>query len=155
MGKVFLVATAQGIVSFHFFIHPIAEHLTAVEKKLKKRPVNNDTIMQTHWEKLKNQAPLTLILSGTHFQQKVWQGLMAIPPGTTLSYQRVAKNLGIPRATRAVANAIGANDLAYLIPCHRVIRSDKTLGGYQWGLKVKKALLKAEKMNPKSTIFHA
>jgi methylated-DNA-[protein]-cysteine S-methyltransferase len=85
-------------------------------------------------------------LEGTSFQLKVWSYLRKIPRGTTRTYSQVAKGIGKPLAVRAVANAIGKNPYAPRIPCHRVIRSDGSLGGYsgKGGIKAKKMLLKKE-----------
>ena len=85
-------------------------------------------------------------LVGTEFQLKVWAYLRKIPRGSLKTYSQVAKAIGKPRAVRAVANAIGKNPLAPKIPCHRVIRSDGSLGGYsgKGGLKTKRFLLKKE-----------
>ncbi len=85
-------------------------------------------------------------LKGTKFQVKVWTFLKKIPKGTVKSYSQVAKAVGKPRAIRAVANAIGKNPYPPLIPCHRVIRSDGSLGGYsgKGGIKTKRFLLKKE-----------
>ena len=85
-------------------------------------------------------------LSGTKFQVKVWSYLRRIPRGSVKSYYQVAKAIGKPLAVRAVANAIAKNPYAPKIPCHRVIRSDGSLGGYsgKGGLKTKKLLLKKE-----------
>ena len=85
-------------------------------------------------------------LIGTSFQLKVWAYLKKIPRGTVVTYSAVAKGVGKPLAVRAVANAIGKNPYAPEIPCHRVIRSDGSLGGYsgKGGLKTKKFLLKKE-----------
>lgn len=88
---------------------------------------------------------LKLDLQGTPFQQSVWQAIRGIPPGQTRTYTQLASQLDNPRATRAVANACGANRLAFVVPCHRVIRSDGTPGGYRWGLARKRALLEREK----------
>lgn len=87
---------------------------------------------------------------GSPFQQKVWQILRTIPYGETRSYREQAEHLGNPNAFRAVANANGANQLAILFPCHRIIASDGTLGGYGGGLAVKKWLLEHEKNHRKS-----
>lgn len=81
---------------------------------------------------------------GTAFQQAVWQALMDIPAGTTVSYQELATRIGKPTAARAVGLAVGANTLAVVVPCHRVVRSNGGLGGYKWGLQRKQALLKSE-----------
>lgn len=84
---------------------------------------------------------LALHLIGTEFQILVWRTLMKIPRGTTVSYRDVAQLMGRPTATRAVANAIGRNTLAVLIPCHRVRRTDGGLGKYRWGADRKQAIL--------------
>jgi len=86
-------------------------------------------------------APLVCHLAASAFQLQVWRGLCAIPFGTTTSYGALAAQIGKPRAVRAVATAIGQNPISLLIPCHRVLRSDGSLGGYMWGLAHKKALL--------------
>ena len=85
-------------------------------------------------------------LKGTVFQLKVWNYLKKIPRGKVKTYSEVAKSIGKPLAVRAVANAIGKNPLAPQIPCHRVIRSDGSLGGYsgKGGVKTKRLLLKKE-----------
>tara|TARA_B100000674_G_scaffold234222_1_gene192505 strand:+ start:228 stop:503 length:276 start_codon:yes stop_codon:yes gene_type:complete len=85
-------------------------------------------------------------LKGTKFELKVWAYLKKIPCGSLKTYSQVAKSIGNPRAVRAVANAIGKNPYAPKIPCHRVIRSDGSLGGYsgKGGIKTKRFLLKKE-----------
>jgi AraC family transcriptional regulator, regulatory protein of adaptative response / methylated-DNA-[protein]-cysteine methyltransferase len=87
---------------------------------------------------------LPLDVRGTAFQQRVWQALRAIPAGATASYTDIAQRLGAPNAVRAVAQACAANVLAVAIPCHRVVRHDGTLSGYQWGVERKRALLDRE-----------
>ena len=90
-------------------------------------------------------------LRGTKFQLKVWNYLKKIPKGKVKSYLDVAKAIGKPKAFRAVANAVGKNPFPPLIPCHRVIRSDGSLGGYsgKGGIKEKRRLLFLEKANLK------
>ncbi|MFA6520297.1 MAG: MGMT family protein [Candidatus Paceibacterota bacterium] len=85
-------------------------------------------------------------LKGTKFQKKVWRALLGIPKGKTITYKELAKKIGRPRAIRAVANAVGVNPMAPNIPCHRVIRSNGTLGGYsgKGGIKQKMNLLLKE-----------
>ena len=89
-----------------------------------------------------------MILSGTKFQIKVWNYLKKIPKGKVKTYKQVAKGIGMPKAARAVANACGKNPYAPKIPCHRVIRSDGSLGGYsgRGGIKQKLKLLRSEKI---------
>ena len=86
------------------------------------------------------------MIKGTQFQLKVWVYLRKIPRGSVKTYSQVAKGIGKPLAARAVANAIGKNPYAPKIPCHRVIRSDGSLGGYsgKGGVKTKRLLLKKE-----------
>lgn len=93
----------------------------------------------------KISTPVYLRPSGTEFQYLVWNALMEIPVGKTVSYQELALNLGAPRSARAVGTAIGKNQIALLIPCHRVVRSDGGAGGFRWGLDRKEALLKWER----------
>jgi AraC family transcriptional regulator of adaptative response/methylated-DNA-[protein]-cysteine methyltransferase len=81
---------------------------------------------------------------GTEFQKKVWEELLKIPVGSVVTYEYIAKCIGRPTAVRAVANAIGANNLPVTVPCHRVVRKDGGLGGYKWGVEKKKKLLKKE-----------
>jgi AraC family transcriptional regulator of adaptative response/methylated-DNA-[protein]-cysteine methyltransferase len=91
-----------------------------------------------------SDAPLSVVMRGTPFQLRVWQALLAIPAGTACSYQALAQAVGAPSATRAVANAVGDNRIAYLIPCHRVIRSIGQFGDYAWGAERKRAILGRE-----------
>lgn len=86
-----------------------------------------------------------LLFAGTDFQKKVWNALLSIPFGKTISYGEMARRIGMPKAVRAVANANGANSLSIFAPCHRVIGSDNTLTGYGGGLATKEYLLKLEK----------
>lgn len=88
---------------------------------------------------------LPLDLQGTAFQWRVWRALLKIPAGQTRTYQQLAKSLGSPRAVRAVASACAANRAAVVVPCHRVLRTDGSLGGYRWGLPRKEKLLEAER----------
>lgn len=93
-------------------------------------------------------ADLPLDLVGTAFQKRVWDALMKIPAGQTRSYAELADALGSPRAARAVARACASNRVAVLVPCHRIIRGDGSLGGYRWGLPMKEVLLQREQAIP-------
>lgn len=86
-------------------------------------------------------TPLALFVSGTNFQLKVWEALLTIPQGALSSYEQIAAQIGQPAALRAVGTAVGHNPIAYLIPCHRVIRKMGEIGNYRWGPARKKAML--------------
>ncbi len=83
---------------------------------------------------------LHLLLKGTNFQIKVWEALLKIPPASMVSYGQLAGHLGMPQAARAVGSAVAANSIAWLIPCHRVIREDGSCSNYRWGVERKLAL---------------
>lgn len=85
-----------------------------------------------------------LDMRGTPFQQEVWRALRTIPPGSTTTYGELAARLGRPESARAVGAACGANPLAILVPCHRVVARDGSLTGYRWGVERKQALLDRE-----------
>ena len=91
-----------------------------------------------------SDKPLLLLLQGTNFQLQVWQALLRIPVGCVVSYGYLAKAIGKPTASRAVGTAIGNNPISYLIPCHRVLRSDGGIGGYRWGIERKLVILGKE-----------
>lgn len=88
-----------------------------------------------------DHTPVPLLLKGTNFQIKVWEALLRVPPGSVTSYQRLARAIGNPTASRAVGTAVGANPIAYLIPCHRVILNTGAFGNYRYGTPRKKAIL--------------
>lgn len=92
------------------------------------------------------QAHVDVDLLGTAFQKKVWDALMRIPRGETRSYSALAADVGAPQGARAIANACAHNRIAILVPCHRVVRNDGTLGGYRWGLPLKAQLLHREQV---------
>ncbi len=90
---------------------------------------------------ISDPRPLVVLVKGTNFQIQVWRALLAIPSGSLTTYQQLATRLGQPTAARAVGGAVGRNAIAYLIPCHRVIRESGSWGGYRWGLPRKLAMV--------------
>jgi AraC family transcriptional regulator of adaptative response/methylated-DNA-[protein]-cysteine methyltransferase len=94
--------------------------------------------------KVDQAAKIKLDISGSSFQKKVWDALFQIPYGNTSTYSAIAHQIGMPKATRAVGNAIGKNKIAVLIPCHRVVRSNGKLSGYRWGTNLKEQILREE-----------
>ena len=116
--------------------------------------VRNDAALRPSVEKILNhltnkqpQLDLPLDIRSTAFQRQVWEKLREIPYGQTVSYGEVAKSLGKPGAVRAVGRACATNPVALVIPCHRVVREDQSLGGYRWGLERKQKLLDHERNN--------
>ncbi len=93
-------------------------------------------------------AALPLDIRATAFQRRVWTHLQSIPFGQTQSYSQVAKAIGQPTASRAVARACATNPVAVAIPCHRVVREDGNISGYRWGVDKKKKLLNMEQISP-------
>lgn len=92
----------------------------------------------------RREFDIPLRFAGTDFQKRVWNALLSIPYGKTVSYGEMAREIDVPKAVRAVANANGANPISIFVPCHRVIGSDHTLTGYAGGLAAKEYLLKLE-----------
>jgi AraC family transcriptional regulator of adaptative response/methylated-DNA-[protein]-cysteine methyltransferase len=87
------------------------------------------------------ERPVRLVMIGTDFEVRVWEALLRIPMGRAVSYHDIARHLGQPTASRAVGSAVGRNPISFVVPCHRVLRGDGSLGGYHWGLTRKRALI--------------
>lgn len=102
----------------------------------------------------KDMGDVPLSAHGTDFQRLVWNGLLEIPTGETITYATLAERVGKPGSVRAVARACGANPIAVLVPCHRVVRGDGSISGYRWGVERKVALLQKERSN-KGTLWRA
>ncbi len=146
-GKVFIAITPRGICSLTFLEHDqIDECLAGLYKKWPRAEMheNHDStrvVIEAMFGKtIRLDRPLSLHVSGTNFQTSVWKALLEIPPGTVASYSQVATSIGHPHSARAVGLAVGANPVAFLIPCHRVIQQSGKRGGYRWGETRKHAL---------------
>ncbi|GAA3895148.1 methylated-DNA--[protein]-cysteine S-methyltransferase [Anoxybacillus suryakundensis] len=100
--------------------------------------------IEQYFQKKRTSFSIPLKLVGTPFQMRVWEALQTIPYGQTVSYAHIAKQIGQPKAVRAVGNAVGNNPITIVIPCHRVVRTGGELGGYAWGIERKKWLLEHE-----------
>ncbi|MGD8339674.1 MAG: methylated-DNA--[protein]-cysteine S-methyltransferase [Gammaproteobacteria bacterium] len=146
-GRVFVASTARGICSLAFVDE--APEGTALGDVASGWPnarlVRDDAAAGSIVERVFSRSgdqdgPLSIHVAGTNFQVSVWRALLAIPAGRLASYKDVARAIGKPRAMRAVGAAVGANPCAFLIPCHRVIRSNGEVGGYRWGLTRKQAI---------------
>jgi AraC family transcriptional regulator, regulatory protein of adaptative response / methylated-DNA-[protein]-cysteine methyltransferase len=152
LGRMLIAATDKGICAIQFADSDqqlqqglIREFPFAVRRR-------DDAAMSEWQENLarliqgqETNPSLPLDIRATAFQHRVWEALQRIPRGETRSYSAVAKKIGMPKATRAVARACATNPVAVAIPCHRVVRQDGELGGYRWGIERKEQLLAMEK----------
>lgn len=119
----------------------------SAEKTDKNRPLEKRIVkrLDAYFAGKLEKFDLPIKLDGTGFEKKVWRALLAIPYGQVSTYGKIATKIGRPKACRAVGGAIGKNCLAIIVPCHRVIKGDGSLGGYAWGPKVKQRLILLEK----------
>jgi AraC family transcriptional regulator of adaptative response/methylated-DNA-[protein]-cysteine methyltransferase len=145
-----LMASDRGKIVFCSFIENRNQSLKELGcyLKLKEWKLFDEDLHQSYVEGLiNNNNAFTELLhpEGTTFQKRIWKELMKIPAGETRTYLQIAIDIGSPSSARAVGTAIGANPIAWLIPCHRVIQTSGGLGGYRWGLERKKSLLDWEK----------
>ncbi len=150
LGKMLLAATDKGICRLSFDEDDTELHRRFPNANIEAGDAAMADLVRSAVAAVNNPAhmpTLPLDVAGTAFQQAVWQQLMAIPPGETRSYAQIAAAVGKPGAVRATGSANGANNVAVLIPCHRVIRSDGSPGGYAYGLERKARLLAAERKN--------
>ncbi len=147
-GECLIAATTRGVCHLGFL--PPADRRAALaelaaewpQARLEEAPRATLPVARRLFARIDSDAPnLDLHVRGTNFQIKVWEALLRIPPGGVVSYEDLARHIHAPRAVRAVANAVAHNPVAWLIPCHRVIRKSGALGGYRWGETRKKALL--------------
>lgn len=158
-GPLFIAMTQRGIcrVSFVDF-SSLAHELAALQKmwplsQVQHNPALTAPVVSCMFNFQKDiqsntglQKPFSLHVSGTNFQVAVWRALLKIPSGHLVSYSGLANTLGCPNSSRAVANAIGANPVAWMIPCHRVIRESGALGGYRWGVPKKQVIQTWERL---------
>ncbi len=151
-GEAFMALTDRGICGLSFINEPDAEKtIKKFQQDWSKAKLNfNQARVKDHIESIfpsaikSKKTSIKLLCRGTNFQIKVWEALLRIPSGCVVTYKTVAEGIQCPKAVRAVGNAIGRNPIAYLIPCHRVIRGAGHFGGYRWGMSRKKAILALE-----------
>lgn len=150
-GKCLIGVCEEAICHMSFFRTDPETHLEEF-RKVWQNPKNRRDDKKTA-EVLRNllffpgRRPPEILLLGTRFQLKVWEKLMEVREGETLSYSELAESAGVPTAVRAVSNAVAGNPVAYLVPCHRIIGKAGDLHGYRWGLDVKRAILEYEGVN--------
>jgi AraC family transcriptional regulator, regulatory protein of adaptative response / methylated-DNA-[protein]-cysteine methyltransferase len=156
LGIIMIGATDRGLCFLEFGMseselldslhqeYPAAQ-ISSLSKPYSEQYLSWVEALSAYLEGEKALGNLPVSLHGTAFQVKVWSYLQTIPSGSVQSYSEVARAIGHPKATRAVASACAANRIALVVPCHRVIRGDGGLGGYRWGLDRKRALLDTER----------
>lgn len=149
LGRMMVAATDKGVccLSFNEGEEELQNRFPKADLEQGGRELQNlldDIVAQVETPNRPHNIPLDV--QGTAFQEAVWQELRKIPEGETRSYADIAAAIGKPKAVRAVGSANGANNVAVLIPCHRVVRSDGTMGGYAYGLEIKEKLLEKEGM---------
>ncbi|NJB82391.1 methylated-DNA--[protein]-cysteine S-methyltransferase [Wenyingzhuangia aestuarii] len=150
-GTVLIANTHKGICHISFVDDSFVDDIETEIIHLKNRLSNATYIHQEHPLQIKalttfntlekQDQPLPLHIKGTPFQLKVWEALLTIPTGKLSTYGAIANNIEQPKASRAVGTAIGNNPIAFLIPCHRVIRATGIIGNYMWGTVRKKAII--------------
>jgi len=146
-GRALVAMTARGICGLQF----IDDERAGIEQlrrqwpiaELRRSPAATAPVAERLFGPLASRpnAPLALLVKGSNFQVKVWRALLELPFGSLATYGSIAARIGAPSAARAVGAAVGANPIAWLIPCHRVIRESGALGGYRWGMERKSAML--------------
>jgi AraC family transcriptional regulator of adaptative response/methylated-DNA-[protein]-cysteine methyltransferase len=146
-GQAFVALTPRGVCNFSFLDDQAPEApLAALAQRwpaaqLREVPSRTRGVIHTMFDGSKTpDRPISLHVSGTNFQISVWRALLEIPPARVVSYAQVASAIGNPKAARAVGLAVGANPVALMIPCHRVIQQNGKLGGYHWGETRKQAI---------------
>ena len=148
LGLCAIAVTPRGICRLEFIEDPHRhEFIDRLQKAwpeahaIESAKLTEPPIAQIFHRSPRPRTSFTALVRGTNFQVQVWRALLRIPMGHAVSYGRLAEWVGAPRANRAVGTAVGNNPISYLIPCHRVLRSDGGLGGYRWGVTRKSALL--------------
>ncbi|MFO0965713.1 MAG: methylated-DNA--[protein]-cysteine S-methyltransferase [Gemmataceae bacterium] len=160
IGRLFVAATPRGLCCLRFLDNAppgeVEQTLAELRKKFGVDPKEDpgalrELIGQVHEVVAGRLAPtqVPLDMPGGPFHQKVWQALVRVPWGQTVSYAELAKKAGKPRAVRAAASACARNPVAFIVPCHRVLHSGGGPGGYFYGLAVKRHLLERETARPK------
>lgn len=146
-GPCLIATSVRGVCALHFVAHPASARALLRDDwphaGLVPDAMGTADLARRIFDPLqaRQPQPLALLVRGTNFQLQVWRALLRLPFGSVASYRSIATHIGHPSAARAVGNALGANPIAWLIPCHRVIRAGGTFGPYRWGEARKAALL--------------
>ncbi|WP_158997791.1 methylated-DNA--[protein]-cysteine S-methyltransferase [Pigmentibacter ruber] len=141
----YLVGSTAGLQGVYWSEQPINSGENIINSYINEILEETERQLHEYLTGKRTTFNLKLDIIGSQFQKQVWAQLVKIPYGTTISYKKLAQNCGNMSASRAVGNANGKNPFCIIIPCHRVIASDGSLGGFSGGLHIKKALLDLEK----------
>ena len=152
-GEALLIATDRGLAGLAFVNEDkgqtragcagrhdaaLAQGAATSRRPAGRRRMPADLQRSAKWGR---EQPVRLVMIGTDFDVRVWETLLKIPMGRAVSYTDIARHIGSPSASRAVGSAVGRNPISFVVPCHRVLRGDGSLGGYHWGLTRKRALI--------------
>jgi AraC family transcriptional regulator of adaptative response/methylated-DNA-[protein]-cysteine methyltransferase len=151
-GEALLIVTERGVAGLAFVDEDKAQTREDVLTEMKGRwpkarfvaaPEGTATFARQIFDPgaWTRDRPVRLVMIGTDFEVRVWEALLKVPMGRAVSYHDIARHLGQPTASRAVGSAVGRNPISFVVPCHRVLRGDGSLGGYHWGLTRKRALI--------------
>lgn len=148
-GEALVASTPKGVCYIAFGERETVFNEMAEQYKTATFTLKTDAFQQKAVSLINNEktfaTPLPLHIKGTDFQLSVWEALLHVPLGKLTSYQRIATFINKPKANRATGSAVGSNPVSYLIPCHRVVRSDGKPGGYHWGPDLKLAMIGKER----------
>jgi AraC family transcriptional regulator of adaptative response/methylated-DNA-[protein]-cysteine methyltransferase len=157
LGRMLIAGTSRGVCSV-LFGDSNAKLTAELQRRFRTDDIRRDDRRLGRWAGAvagyvsgkRSKASVPLDVRGTAFQRRVWSALRRIKAGQTASYRQVARTIGRPTAMRAVAQACAANPIAVIVPCHRVIAHDGSLGGFRWGLRRKRQLLRRESLSRRS-----
>lgn len=151
-GDTLLLATERGVAGLAFVNEDVGQTRADTLMDMMQRwpkasfseaPARTAPLIQRIFDPAswRHDQPVRLVLIGTDFEVRVWEALLKIPMGRTVTYTDIAEHIGKPTASRAVGSAVGRNPISFVVPCHRVLRRDGSLGGYHWGLTRKRAMI--------------
>jgi methylated-DNA-[protein]-cysteine S-methyltransferase len=147
LGKITIAADENHVTELHIEEDRYFNNVPPSWKQNSNHPLLNKAMQEIteYFNNQRTEFDLPLSFKGTIFQEKVWNAILEIPYGKTITYKMLAEKIGSPKAIRAVGTAVGRNPICIIIPCHRILASDGSLGGYVAGLKRKEKLLSLEK----------
>lgn len=152
LGKILVASSERGVCKIAFstdedkFVHDVSSKFHGNVIRADARLHSVIELLDSYFRGKPIRSRVDLDLRGTDFQRRVWSEVSKIPYGKTLTYKKIAYAIKRPKASRVVGNAVGSNPVPLIIPCHRVVRSDGSLGGYAYGTSLKRKLLEMERI---------